>query len=170
MLSRKSGIAQKEKNGMPNKTGDKRKKSIVTSEETRHDLLAHSLFNAARRYETRIIELIAAIGHDDIRNTHLTVMRNLDFDGTRITELARRAGMTKQSMSDLVLGCEKMGLVERCADETDRRAKKIIFTKKGRQLIEEIWDVVDRVNEEMAAKIGWANVTSLQTALKKYLA
>ena len=155
---------------MLNKTSGKRKKSVVTSEETRHGLLAHSLFNAARRYETRIIELISALGHRDIRNTHLTVMRNLDFDGTRITELARRAGMTKQSMSDLVLGCEKMGLVERCADETDRRAKKITFTKKGRRLIEEIWDVVDRVNEEMAAKIGWSNVTSLQTALKKYLA
>ena len=62
-----------------------------------------------------------------------------------------------------------MGLVGRSADETDRRAKKIIFTNKGRQLVENIWDVVDRVDEEMAEIIGHAKVTSLQNALKKYL-
>ena len=77
--------------------------------------------------------------------------------------------MTKQSMSDLVQRCEDMGFVGRSADETDRRAKKIIFTNMGRQLVEDIWDVVDRVDEEMAEIIGRAKVTSLQNALKKYL-
>jgi DNA-binding MarR family transcriptional regulator len=154
---------------LPGSVIDKQKNSEVTMERDRRGILAHLLFDAARRHESRIIELIGDLGHVNVRSTHLTVIRNLDLKGTRITELARRAGMTKQSMSDLVQRCEDMGFVGRSADETDRRAKKIIFTNKGRELVEDIWDVVDRVDEEMAVIIGRVKVTSLQNALKKYL-
>ena len=154
---------------MPGSVIYKQKNSEITMERDRSGILAHLLFDAARRHESRIIELIGDLGHVDVRSTHLTVIRNLDLEGTRITELARRAGVTKQSMSDLVRRCEDMGFVGRSADETDRRAKKIIFTNKGRELVEDIWDVVDRVDEEMAVIIGRIKVTSLQNTLKKYL-
>jgi DNA-binding MarR family transcriptional regulator len=154
---------------LPGSVIDKQKNSEVTKERDRRGILAHLLFDAARRHESRIIELIGDLGHVDVRSTHLTVIRNLDLKGTRITELALRAGITKQSMSDRVQRCEDMGFVGRSADETDRRAKKIIFTNKGRELVEDIWNVVDRVDEEMAVIIGRVKVTSLQNALKKYL-
>jgi DNA-binding MarR family transcriptional regulator len=154
---------------LSDKIVDKGKNGTITGEQARHDLTAHSLFDAARRYEFRIIELIGKLGYDDIRATHLTVLRNIDLDGTRMTELAKRAGITKQSMSDLVQQCEKLGLLKRSTDETDRRAKNISFTTKGLKLLEDIWKVVGRIDEEIAAQIGLSGLTSLRSSLKKYL-
>ena len=139
------------------------------TEDSRHENMGRYLFDAARHFETRIIELIKLQGYKDIRTTHLTVIRNLDFKGTRVTELALRASMTKQSMSELVLQCENIGLLTRKAEAFDGRAKAIVFTAKGRRLVEVIRAAVARVEEEMAAKIGKGKSKDIQSALRKFL-
>ena len=139
------------------------------TEDSRHENMGRFLFDAARRFEKRIIELIELQGYEDIRTTHLTVVRNLDFKGTRITDLARRASITKQSMSNLVLQCENKGLVGGKADKSDGRAKAIVFTAKGRRLVKDIRVAVATVEEEIASKIGSENLQGIQTALRKYL-
>ena len=162
-------MKNRETRDLSERIANKGEDGAITGEQARHDLTAHSLFDAARRYESRIIELIGKLGYDDIRATHLTVLRNIDLDGTRITELAKRAGITKQSMSDPVQKCEEMELLQRSADKTDRRAKNILFTKKGFELLEDIWEVVGRIDEEIASKIGLSDLILLRSSLKKYL-
>ncbi len=75
-----------------------------------------------RRFEARVLELMKqARGHDETRIAHVGLTRNLDVEGTRLTELARRASMSKQAMGELVDQCAELGLVDRVADPTDRR-------------------------------------------------
>jgi DNA-binding MarR family transcriptional regulator len=70
-------------------------------------------------------------GYPDIRPGHGCVFRFIDTDGTRLTDLAERAGMTKQAVGEVVSDLERLGYVERVPDPEDRRAKIIQLTERG---------------------------------------
>src|SRR6266568_6602177 len=70
-------------------------------------------------------------GYADIRPTHGCVFRFVRDDGMRLTELARLAAMTKQSVGELVDDLVELGYVERIPDPEDRRAKLICLTDRG---------------------------------------
>jgi DNA-binding MarR family transcriptional regulator len=84
------------------------------------------------------VELIArltAAGFPHLRPAFSRVFENLDPEGTRLIDLAERAQMTHQSMSELVVGLEHRGYVERLPDPTDHRARLVCLTPKGRELL-----------------------------------
>jgi len=143
--------------------------STSSLDEWRTSNTGRLLVNATRHFEERIMTLVNAEGFPDIRVSHLSVPRNLDMNGTRITELARRAAMTKQSMSDLVNQCETMGLVTRRADPLDQRAKVVVFTPKGRRLIEVIGKAIRMAESELRQRIGDGSFGILRAALLEYL-
>ena len=90
------------------------------------------LGNAVTRFEARVLELMSDAGHADTRLPHVNLTRHLDLDGTRITELARRAHMTNAAMTELIDQCEALGLVVREVDASDKRARTVQFTDAGR--------------------------------------
>ena len=74
---------------------------------------------------------LEAAGYTDIRPTHGCVFRFVREDGMRLTDLAILAGMTKQSVGEVVDDLADRGYVERIPDPDDRRAKLISLTEKG---------------------------------------
>ncbi len=79
-----------------------------------------------------IFQGVLAAGFPDLRPAHGNVLEALSLeDGLRLTELAKRAGMTAQSMGELVDDLEGKGYIERREDPADRRAKRIYLTAKG---------------------------------------
>ena len=74
-------------------------------------------------------------GYTDIRPGHGCVFRFIDDDGTRLTELAERSGLTKQAVGEVVADLEELGYVERVPDPADRRAKTIVLTRRGRDAL-----------------------------------
>lgn len=87
---------------------------------------------------------------DDLRPAHGNAMEQLELeDGLRLTEMAARAGITVQSMGELVDDLETKGYLERRADPTDRRAKRI-----RAQLVERGMEVseIQVMGENPAAK------------------
>lgn len=130
--------------------------------------MSRLLFIAAMRFEARMLEAINALGFPDVRLVHLTVPRNLDLAGTRITELAARAVMTKQSMSILVEQCEALGFVERLPDSADRRAKIVAFTPHGFELIEVVRRAIVVAEREMRKEIGDDALEQTRSALLTY--
>lgn len=71
-------------------------------------------------------------GYEDLRPTHaFNVLRLMDCDGTRPTELARRAGMTPQAMSDLVSHLEQHDYVRRIPDPADGRGRVVVYADRG---------------------------------------
>lgn len=77
-------------------------------------------------------ERLSAAGFPEIRPAHGTVFQFLDDEGTRVSLLAERAQMTKQSMAELVAHLETHGYVKRIPDPSDRRAKLVKATRRGR--------------------------------------
>jgi DNA-binding MarR family transcriptional regulator len=101
------------------------------------------LLQTYRAFEDELFARIHEHGFDDVRVAHSSVMANLDAEGTRLTELASRAGMTRPSMAELVDDLEQLGMVERTPDPHDGRAKLIRFTDRG-------WEGISRAREAIA--------------------
>jgi DNA-binding MarR family transcriptional regulator len=114
-----------------------------------HPHLGVLLARARRIVDGAILEALHGAGFTDLRDAHEAVFAFLPGTGTTLTELARRARMTKQSMGELVRDLEGLGYVERVPDPNDRRAKIITFTEKGRRA-----DEVG-VRAVLATEAGW---------------
>lgn len=120
----------------------------------RHANIGRLLNSAVRRFETRVLELMSEGGHTETRIAHVSLTRNLDVEGTRLTELARRASMSKQAMGELVDQCAELGLVGRIPDPSDGRARIVKFTRAGIIWLDAFRDAVDVAEREMRAELG----------------
>jgi DNA-binding MarR family transcriptional regulator len=109
---------------------------------------------------------LVAAGFTDHRLVHHNVMAHVTYEGLRLTELAEKAGITKQAMSELVLDLEQLGYLTRTADPHDGRAKLIGFTDKGRAAVREAM----RAFAEMESALGERSLRSLRKGLLTILA
>ncbi|MFC5322280.1 MarR family winged helix-turn-helix transcriptional regulator [Bradyrhizobium oligotrophicum] len=134
----------------------------------RHANIGRLLNNAVRRFEARVLELMAASGHGETRIAHVSLTRNLDVEGTRLTELARRASMSKQAMGELVDQCAELGLVAREADPHDGRARVVRFTPAGLKWLAAFGDAVDVAEAEMRKQLGKAAMEAIVQGLSVY--
>ena len=121
---------------------------------------------AQRAYFKRGIAKLRARGHDRVTLAHTTLLPYLDPEGTSVTNLAERAGMTKQSMRQLVLDLEDKGYIKRIPDADDRRATLVIFTVEGRRFIEDGYEVKKEIDDEYRAILGEERVEALKGSLK----
>jgi DNA-binding MarR family transcriptional regulator len=146
------------------------RESLTAAElaEWRHSNVGRLLNNAVRRFETRVFALLAEAGHTEARLTHVNLTRNLDVAGTRMTVLARRAGVTKQAIGELIVQCEDLGLIKRVADPTDARAKIVKFTRRGLEWLEAFRAALEQAEHEMQEELGALRVDGLKAALKAY--
>ena len=83
----------------------------------------------------QIVEGVVGAGYPQ-KPKHSAVFAQIDLAGTRLTDLARRANITPQSMGELVDELEDLGYVTRETDPTDRRAKLVVLTDRGRAAVE----------------------------------
>lgn len=127
------------------------------------------LNNALTQFEDRVVELLAEAGQAEVRVSHIGLTRSLDRRGTRVTELARRANMTKQGMSELISQCEAIDLVKRTIDPEDRRAKIVRFTDRGLEWLAAFEAAVEQAELEMRTGLGTLCVDGLCSALSNYL-
>lgn len=97
---------------------------------------------------------MAAAEQGECTISHINVTRNLDIQGTRTTELARRASMTKQSLGELVAQLETLGIVRRVHDPTDGRAKIVKCTPRGRQWLDHFHAALEGSEAELEEELG----------------
>ena len=106
-----------------------------------------------------------AAGFDDIRPAHTPVFQHLAPEGSRVTELAERAGMTKQAMGYLIAYLEEHGYVERAPDPRDGRAQVVRRTERGWAINRTARRVVQEVQDEWARRLGDERMRELRTLL-----
>src|SRR5262245_19047527 len=98
----------------------------------------------------RVSDAVNARGFTDFRQANRPIFIWCKPGGSRLTELAKRAGVTKQSMGEMIDALEQRGYVERVPDPTDMRATLIRRTPRGWELTELICQVVEDVQREWA--------------------
>jgi DNA-binding MarR family transcriptional regulator len=124
------------------------------------------LFKVARLLDERAVARVASQkGAPKLRRAHTSLLPHLDLEGTRITVLAGRMGISKQAVSQLVDDLEAMGVVAREDDPADARAKRVVFTKQGRRGILEGLKVLATLEAELAETVGKPRMAELRASL-----
>src|SRR5256885_2281987 len=100
-----------------------------------------------------LVTRIQASGFEDFSPAFPPLLSNLDYEGTRVGILARRAGVTRQAAGQLLREIERCGYVERRESPDDARATVVYFTARGRQLHSAIVGFVEEIEAEFASML-----------------
>ena len=132
--------------------------------------LGHLLFRTARLFnELAVGRLNQRPGLEALRPAHMQLMPHLDIGGTRPATLARRVGLSRQAVGQLVDDLEAMGLLTRVPDPEDKRGKLIVFTTKGATGMLEGLAHLAALESELRAGAGDAVIDALKATLAQTL-
>jgi DNA-binding MarR family transcriptional regulator len=112
-------------------------------------------------------ERFAERGHPEVRAPHGNVLQYLDDSGTRVSVLAQRAQITKQSMAELVEHLERHGYVERVPDPEDRRAKLVRATGRGEEVYAIAREFVAELEADWTRRLGKTKMSQLRRLLEE---
>ena len=107
----------------------------------------------------------ARTGAPRLRASHAALLPHLDQEGTRLTELAVRMGVTKQAVGQLVEEMEAMGVLTRTTDSEDGRAKRVRWSAKGRRASLQGQGALGEIEQELTAALGNKPMQTLQGLL-----
>jgi DNA-binding MarR family transcriptional regulator len=124
------------------------------------------LFIPYRHMENRILRAIRDAGFDDVTLAQARVFQRIAPGGSRLTDLAEQAQMTKQSVAGLVEELERMRYVRRVPDPNDRRARLIQIDKRGRQAARTAQVAHDEIQAEWRSHLGARRFTQLRETLE----
>ena len=124
------------------------------------------LFIPYRHMENRILQAIRAAGFDDVTLAQSRVFQRIAPSGSRLTDLAEQAQMTKQSAAGLVDELERMRYVRRVPDPDDRRARLIQIDKRGRLAAKAAQAAHDEIQAEWRARLGARRFGQLRETLE----
>jgi DNA-binding MarR family transcriptional regulator len=132
------------------------------------DNLGFRLAKASQRWNELLQEAFAREGFPEVRASYGSVLIPLfEEDGLRIGEVARRARLSKQTMTTMVRLAERDGLVERRPDEHDRRAIRVHLTAKGRRFKPVAERVLVELDELARAALGERALSATGSALEQ---
>jgi DNA-binding MarR family transcriptional regulator len=136
----------------------------VPDEELNIGLL---LFIPYRAMENRVFQALADAGFADFTVAQARVMQRIAPTGTRLTELAEQAQVTKQTAGFLVDQLERAGYVERVPDPTDGRARLVRIAPRGAQAAALANRVVADIEAEWTTHLGESRMKSLRRTLTR---
>lgn len=123
------------------------------------------LLDAYRRFEAELFAALHRAGHPKLRPKHGRVLANLDRAGTRPTELAARAGMTKPAMGELIDELEALGYLRRAGDPGDGRAKRAVPTAAGLEVARLAYRTIGAIEGRWADELGQRRFRALRGGL-----
>jgi len=125
------------------------------------------LAKASQRWNELLAEHFAARGFAEVRASYGSVLLPLfEDDGLRVGEIARRARLSKQTMTTFVAQCEADGLVRRERDPSDGRAARIVLTDRGREFQSVAEHVLGELDRLLARAVAAHERDALARALK----
>ena len=127
--------------------------------------IARLLLQALRAVQVTYLERLAERGYPGVRPGHIPVFAGLDPDGTRVTDLAERGGMTRQMMGRLVRELEQLGYLATRTDPADQRAVLVTMTDRGRALGVAAVDVIAGLERWYADTLGDPGLARLKGGL-----
>jgi DNA-binding MarR family transcriptional regulator len=141
--------------------------------------IGHWLRLALEQFDARVLALMAShpavpLGLSNLAQrgqvgaAHVHITRHLAPEGSRLTELAQAAGMSKQAMGALVDQCAAWGMVTREPDPGDARARKVCFTGTGLAWLGAYRDAVAQAESELRQAVGDEVATVVTLGLEAY--
>jgi DNA-binding MarR family transcriptional regulator len=116
--------------------------------------------------ELGVERMRGGMGLQGLRTAHMNLFPHIDMEGTRLTDLAGRVGISKQAVGQLVDQLDEMGAIERVPDPQDGRAKLIRFRREGgRSVLMKGLAVLGQIEGEVEAELGTRQMRQLHRSL-----
>jgi DNA-binding MarR family transcriptional regulator len=134
--------------------------------------IARLLLRAVRAVQSTYIERLQQRGHPGLRTGHIPVFAGLNAEGDtgiRITDLANRAGMTRQMMGRLVRELEALGYLSTATHPDDQRAVVVTMTEHGQSIRTEAAAVIAELEADYAVLLNDPDLASLKGALQSII-
>lgn len=125
------------------------------------------LYLPYRWLENRVIGALHEAGYDDITTAQMKILQRIGPDGTRLTDLAEQAQVTKQTAGFLVDQLARAGWVERVPDPTDKRARLVRISGRGLAALPVAAAAVAEVEAEWTAHLGKRQMAQLRETLTR---
>jgi DNA-binding MarR family transcriptional regulator len=143
--------------------------SIQEVEEAKERNLGQLLMRAARYYNEICVSRVQQF-EPRFTVAHTRLFPHLDIEGgTRPSDLAKRLGMSKQAINQLLNDLEKMGVVRREPDPNDGRGKLIIFTEEGHKSMVKGLGVLKSLERELSDELTEPEVERTKDTLEQIL-
>ena len=123
------------------------------------------LFIPYRSMESAVLAHLKEHGHD-LPLSQARVFQRIAPAGSRLGELAQAAQVSKQTVGSIVDQLERAGYVKRVPDPTDARARLVLVTDLGRELVELTLPVVREIERAWQAHLGAARTRELRSSLE----
>lgn len=139
--------------------------SDIASLRQRRDHLTHLLERALAVIEAEVRRCMRARGYE-IAKVYRPVVDNVSLDGSRITEIADRAGLSKQTIGPLVRDLEGLGILRVDPDPNDGRAKLVRYTELGLEALVAGLESAESVERSCALALGAGGLSRLKRDLE----
>jgi DNA-binding MarR family transcriptional regulator len=140
------------------------------AEVVSRDDLGFLLAKATQRWNELLADHFAAAGYSDISPSYGSVLLPLyEDDGLRMGELARRARLSKQTMTEMIRRLERDGLVERRPDAADGRASLIFLTSRSRRFKPTAAAILLELDRLVRERLSARRVADLRSALRELM-
>jgi DNA-binding MarR family transcriptional regulator len=134
----------------------------------KRDLKIGAMLRIAHQESSKIVNRhLLEAGYSDMNLTYSPVIQPLGFNpsGLSISELAQMAGMTTQSMGELVQHLTRGGYVEKERSQRDQRTRIVKLTPKGSDLSMFLYSVIGDIERDWAEKVGYQRFQELRNIL-----
>jgi DNA-binding MarR family transcriptional regulator len=125
------------------------------------------LYIPYRALESRVFAAVANAGYGDITPAQARIFQRIGPNGTRLTDLAEQAQVTKQTAGFLVDQLERAGYVQRTPDPTDARARLVRISERGAAALPIASAVVAQVESEWTEYLGANRMAQLRRTLSR---
>nr|WP_272954752.1 MarR family winged helix-turn-helix transcriptional regulator [Kribbella sandramycini] len=106
-------------------------------------------------------------GHPEAKHAYNGVFATLQREGSRSADMAVRAGMTRQSMGEVIRELVALGILEMAPDPEDKRAKIVTYTDRGLEVAASGYDHLRDLEERFAAEFGPAEYSTARQVLAR---
>ena len=132
------------------------------------DDLGFLLAKATQRWNELLQERFRAAGWGEVRPSYGSILVPLfEQDGLRMGELARRARLSKQTMTTMVRLLERDGLVERRSDPSDGRAALVLLTERAHRLRPVVEETLAELDRLVVRRLSARGRAELREALRE---
>ena len=129
--------------------------------------LGQLLLGAFRWFDRSLLATLEARGWPGLTQSQSNLMANLGEKGIRLSELARRIGVTRQAIHNTVKELEALGLVNPVVDPTNLSAKLVVLTPQGRENVKAALKAFQDIEASLESRLGPETVQALRHALER---
>lgn len=123
--------------------------------------------DALGRRLSREMKAIASPDLEAIGGRRARLLQIIPVDGMRVTDLASRAGVTKQAIGQLVDTLEELGLVQSTPSTSDRRVRWVARTPAGDAVVDQTLALIAEAEDRLRAEVGRARFDAMLATMRE---